>query len=200
MRKLILETQTSVDGFIAAIDGKTDWMIWNWGADWKWDKALQHYHTDLTKSIDCVLISRQMAEEGFNAHWQQVAENPYDSRYEFAKHIRNTHKIVFSTTLTKSTPIPGGWENSDIAEGYFIDFIGRLKSQEGKNIIVYGGATFVSSLIKARLIDEFHLIVNPTALGNGLSIFDKLDGRQDMKLMKAQSFDCGVVVLTYVRD
>lgn len=35
--------------------------------------------------------------------------------------------------------------------------------------------TFVSSLIiKAGLIDEFHVIVNPTALGNGIPIFKEL--------------------------
>jgi len=31
----------------------------------------------------------------------------------------------------------------------------KLKSESGKDIIVYGGATFDSSLIEAGLIDEF---------------------------------------------
>ena len=199
MRKLILEIQTSIDGFIARKNGTTDWMIWDWGPNWGWDKALQQYHTDLTKSADCILLSKQMAQEGFKAHWKQAAENPDDSRYEFAKHITDTYKIVFSSTLEKSTAIPGGWENTDIAEGNYVEFITDLKSRKGKNILVYGGASFVSSLIKARLIDEFHLIINPVVIGDGLPIFKEVMNGQEMKLNQALSFDSGMVILNYSR-
>ncbi len=37
--------------------------------------------------------------------------------------------------------------------------IGSVFSVKGKDIIVYGGGTFVTSLIKAGLIDEFHLFI-----------------------------------------
>jgi len=197
MRKLILEVQMSIDGFIAGVNGNTEWMLWNWGPDWKWDKELQNYHTDLTKSIDCILLSRQMAEEGFIAHWANVAENPEDARFEFAKHITDTHKIVFTKTLDKSTSIPGGWVKADIAEGDYIDAINKLKKENGKDIIVYGGASFVSSLIKARLIDEFHLLINPVAIGAGLSIFNSLASTQNMTLVKSKAFDCGMALLHY---
>jgi dihydrofolate reductase len=197
MRKLILETQMSIDGFVAGIDGNTDWMIWNWGPDWGWDKALQEYHTHLTKQVDCIFLSKQMADQGFKAHWQKAAENPNDARYEFARHICDTYKVVFSSTLKKTIPIPGGWENTDIAEGNFVDVIDKLKSQRGKDMLVYGGASFVSSLIQASLIDEFHLMINPTALGAGLPIFKGLAHRHDLKLIKSRSFECGVTVLHY---
>lgn len=172
-------------------------MIWNWGPDWTWDEELQRYHTELTKSVDTILLSRQMAEEGFNAHWQKVTEDPSDTQFSFAKHITGTHKIVFSKTIDKSTQIPGGWHNTEIANGNFIDVIKQLKQQDGKDIIVYGGSTFVAALIKAGLVDEFHLLANPVALGQGLSIFNTLDTRQNMKLIKAKSYKCGIVLLHY---
>lgn len=197
MRKLKLETQVSIDGFIAETNGNTDWMIWNWGPDWSWDDELQWYHTDLTKSIDCILLSKQMAEEGFNAHWQKVTEDPSDARYSFAKYVTGIRKIVFSTTLDKSVPIPGGWDHTEIAEGNFVDFIQQLKKQDGKDIIVYGGSTFVASLIKARLIDEFHLLINPVILGKGLPIFDTIGDKQRMELVQAQAYRCGVAMLQY---
>jgi dihydrofolate reductase len=50
----------------------------------------------------------------------------------------------------------------------------KLKSESGKDIIVYGGATFDSSLIRAGLIDEFHLFINPAAIGSGMAIFKDL--------------------------
>jgi dihydrofolate reductase len=197
MRKLKLETQVSIDGFIADINGNTDWMKWNWGHDWTWDEELQRYHTELTESVDCILLSRQMAEEGFNAHWQKVTEDPLDTRFRFAKHITDIQKIVFSRTIDRSAQIPGGWHRTEFANGDFIDVVNQLKKQEGKDIIVYGGSTFVASLIKAGLIDEFHLLVNPVALGQGLPIFNTMDNKQNMELVNAKSYKCGMVLLHY---
>ncbi|MDB5121517.1 MAG: hypothetical protein JWN56_2735 [Sphingobacteriales bacterium] len=197
MGKLILEIQTSVDGFIASTDGNTNWMLWNWGSEWTWDNELQQYHTALTLSADCILISRQMAEEGFIAHWQSATENSNSPQYTFARHITDTHKIVFSKTLNKSIPIPGGWDNTDIVEGDLVNAINKLKKHYRNDILVYGGATFVSSLIKAGLIDEFHLLVNPVAIGNGLEILKTLDNNLNMTLIKSKSFSCGIVLLHY---
>lgn len=197
MRKLIVETQLSIDGYIADMNGNTDWMIWNWGPDWNWDAELQQYHTRLTKSIGLILLSRQMAEEGFIAHWNGVTENPKDLRFEFAKHIDQTHKIVFTKTLNKSIPIPGGWDNTEIEEGDYVEAIAKLKKMDGDNMVAYGGATFLSSLFKAELVDEMHLIVNPIIIGNGMPVFRDIAKEQDFNLVKATPFDCGIVVLHY---
>ena len=197
MGKLILEIQTSLDGFIASTDGNTNWMLWNWGPEWNWDNELQQYHTALTLSADCILISRQMAEEGFIAHWQRVAMNSNSSQYTFARHITDTRKIVFSNTLDKASAIPGGWDNVDVAAADFEKAINTLKQQHRNDILVYGGATFVSSLIKAGLIDEFHLLVNPVVIGSGLAIFKTIDTKQNMTLIKSKSYSCGIVLLHY---
>jgi riboflavin biosynthesis pyrimidine reductase len=50
-------------------------------------------------------------------------------------------------------------------------------------------------LIKAGLIDEFHLFVNPAAIGNGLTIFKDLNEIQKFNLVKSITFDCGIVLL-----
>ena len=197
MGKLILEIQTSLDGFMASNDGSTDWMLWNWGPEWTWDEELQKYHNALTLSADCILISRQMAEEGFIAHWQSVAMKTDSSQYTFARHITNTPKVVFSTTLNKAIPIPGGWDHTDIVGGDYIHAITKLKQNNPHDILVYGGATFVSSLIKANLVDEFHLLINPVAIGSGLTLFKTIDKIQQLTLIKAKAFTCGVVLLHY---
>lgn len=196
MRKLKLEMQISLDGYLADVAGKTDWMTWNWGADWKWDATLQQYHMALAKSADHFFISRQMAEEGFNAHWRNATQDRSDPRFEFAKHIVDARKTVFSTTLNKSDDIPGGWENNDLIGSDYIAYVNELKRHPGKDIIVCGGATLVSSLMKADLIDEFFFIVNPVAIGKGMSIFNE---RLSLNLADAIPFPCGVVVLHYRR-
>ncbi|MBF2028713.1 MAG: dihydrofolate reductase family protein [Oscillatoriales cyanobacterium C42_A2020_001] len=71
------------------------------------------------------------------------------------------------------------------------------KNQERNDIIAYGGATFVSTLIHHRLIDEFHLFIDPVAIGNRMPIFRELDSKQDLALVKSTSLECGVVVLNY---
>jgi len=62
---------------------------------------------------------------------------------------------------------------------------------------VYGGGTFVSELIKNKLIDEFHLFINPSIIGKGMPIFNRIEGTQNLTLIKASSFECGIVVLNY---
>ena len=63
--------------------------------------------------------------------------------------------------------------------------------------IVYGGASFDSSLIRAGLIDEFHLFINPVAIGNGMTIFKDLNEIQKFDLVKSVAFDCGIIGLHY---
>jgi dihydrofolate reductase len=84
-----------------------------------------------------------------------------------------------------------------LAKGALAGEINRLKSQEGKDIIAYGGATFVSELIRQGLIDEYHLFINPVAIGKGMTIFNTLEQKKDLRLVKATAFDCGIVVLYY---
>jgi len=194
MGRLILEMQTSVDGFMAAPDGNTDWMIWNWGPQWTWDKAMQDFHTNLTLSASHLLISRQMAEEGFIKHWKQTAERG-DEQAIFARHIAETPKTVVSTTLTKKDIIPGGWETADIANN-LESVVEYLKTRTG-DTLVYGGATLVSSLLENRLIDELFLIVNPVAIGEGKSIFNNVRGPMRFQLKEATAFSSGIIVQHY---
>ena len=175
----------TVDGYIAGQNGEMDFMIWNW------DDELKNYVTEITEPVDCIVLGRKLAQ-GFIPHWATVAANPDDPEFSSGKKFTHTHKVVFTKTLGKSE-----WNNTVLAKGDLVDEIIKLKKQDGKDIIAYGGATFVSALIKQRLIDEFHLFINPTAIGNGMTIFKELDSKQNLTLVKSISFNCGIVVLNY---
>jgi dihydrofolate reductase len=185
LRKLKLQVQMSVDGYIAGPNGEMDWMVWNW------DDKLKEYVNRLTEPVDSILLGRKMTE-GFISHWSDVMTKPDHPDYAFAKKMIEIPKVVFTKTLNKSE-----WVNTDIATGDLADEINKLKRQNGKDIIVYGGASFDSSLIKAGLIDEFHLFVNPAAIGNGMTIFKDLNEMQKFTLVKSIAFDCGIVLLHY---
>ena len=184
-RKLKLQMQISVDGFVAGPNGEMDWMNWNWGDD------IKNYVGTLTESVDTILLGRKMGS-GFISHWTTVAANPQNLEFEFAKKMVDYAKVVFTKTLKNSV-----WTNTVLAKGNLLDEINKLKNSGGKDIIVYGGADFVSNLIGSKLIDEFHLFVNPAAIGKGMSIFSKLSEKQDFKLIKSQAFDCGITLLNY---
>lgn len=185
MRKLKLQVQMTVDGYIAGPNGEMDFMVWNW------DDALKQYVETITASVDCIVLGRKLAE-GFIPHWAGVAANSDDEDFTAGKRFTDTHKVVFTQTLNQSE-----WNNTVLAKGDLVDEITQLKKQKGNDIIAYGGATFVSALIHHQLIDEFHLFINPVAIGNGMPIFKELDSKQDLALVKSTSFKCGVVVLNY---
>ena len=161
------------------------------GMVWNWDDELKKYVTEITEPVDCIVLGRKLAE-GFIPHWATVAANPDHPEFTAGKKFTDTHKVVFTKTLDKSE-----WDNTVLAKGDLVDEITKLKKQDGKDIIAYGGATFVSALIKHGLIDEFHLFINPAAIGNGMTIFKELDRKQNLTLVKSTSFDCGIVVLHY---
>jgi dihydrofolate reductase len=179
MRKLKLQVQMTVDGFIAGPNGEMDWTNRNW------DNELKNYVGKLTKPVDCIVLGRKLAQ-GFIPYW---ASHPEE---EGAEIFNTTRKVVFTKTLERSE-----WENTTLAKGNLVGEITGLKKQDGKDIITYGGATFLSALIKHGLIDEFHLFINPAAIGTGMSIFKELDRSQDLTLARSTSFDCGIVVLHY---
>ena len=185
MRKLKLQVQITVNGFIARPGGELDWMTWNWSDD------IKAYVTDLTNSMDTILLGRKLAE-GFIPYWADVKANPDHPENEAGKIFTDTPKIVFSKTLNKSL-----WDNTTVVNGDLVSEIKKLNEKTGKAIIVYGGAEFVSSLIKEDLIDEYHLFVNPVAIKAGLTIFDKISEMKKLSLTNSKQFECGINLLYY---
>lgn len=177
MGKLKLQMQISLDGFSST--GPNDEQKW---ITWAWDEIKQDV-LDLARSCDTELIGRKLSID-YIPFWADTLEQPESTMYEIAKIKEGQKKIVFTKTLDKSI-----WTNTELAKGDLSTEVNRLKNQSGKNIIVYGGSSFVSDLVKENLIDEYHLFVNPIALGHGVAIFNKLKEWQKLKLVKSKTFE-----------
>jgi dihydrofolate reductase len=188
MRKLKLQVQISLDGFVAGPNGEMDWMNMNW------DQVLTNYVTDLTNSVDTIVLGKNLAT-GFIPYWKSVASNPADPQHEAGKIFTGMPKVVFSTTMDKLDPIGPGWDNATIAKN-IVEDINELKKQAGKDIIAYGGARFVAGLIAHDLIDEYHFFVNPVILGRGMAIFKEVE-KKKLELVKATTSKAGIVILHY---
>ena len=184
MRKLKLQMQMTINGYVGGVNGESDWMTWNP------DDEFLAFLKSLIDTSDTLLLGRKTAE-GIIEFWEKTAtENP---AHPFAGKIADTQKVVFTKTLGISK-----WNNTTLAKGKLAEEIANLKNQTGKDILVFGGAGFVSSLIKEGLIDEYHLIINPTAMGNGMTIFNALDNIQKFKPVQSKLFPGGKTVLSFI--
>jgi dihydrofolate reductase len=185
MRKLKLQVQITIDGFISGQNGEMDWMTFAWTND------IMENVREITEPVDTIILGRKLAE-GFIPHWENVAQDPTNPEYEGGLKYTSTPKIVFTKTMNKSI-----WNNTEIATGELVEEITRLKNKAGKDIIAYGGGSFVSALVKEKLIDELHLFVNPAAIGNGMPIFRELTSMQKLSVVDVKRFECGIIALIY---
>ena len=191
MRKLILQMQVSIDGFVCGTQGEMNWLDMNWSDD------INAFVTNLTAGIDTIVMGHNLAK-GFIPHWQSVADAA-DANDPFAKVMDETPKLVFSRNaeaLAKELPNLG-WRNTHIATGNLQEEIEALKNTSGKNIMVYGGSEFVGEMAKANLIDEYNLFINPAAIGQGMGIFNRLQTTLPLQCESTQRFDNGIVVIKY---
>lgn len=186
MRKIKLQMQMTINGYVGGTNGENDWMTWNP------DEEFTAFLSSLLDASDTLLLGRKTAETIIKYWEKTAAENP---AHPFAKKIADIPKVVFTKTLGKSN-----WNNTTLAKGNLAEEIAGLKksrSSGSKDILVFGGAGFVSSLNKEGLIDEYHLIINPTAMGSGMTIFNTLDRIQKFTPIQSKLYPGGKTVLSY---
>src|SRR5688572_18567014 len=119
MRKLKLQVQMTVDGYIGGPNGELDFMVWDW------DDELKQYVEDLTDSMGCIILGRKLAE-GFIPYWAKVAADSNHPEFASGKIFTETPKVVFTKTLDKSE-----WDNTVLANGDLADEVNKLKQQDG---------------------------------------------------------------------
>lgn len=177
--------QVTLDGFNST--GPNDEQKW---VTWAWDE-IKEYVLALAESADTEILGRKLAVD-YLPYWNDALTRPDDPMYVVAAIKAKQKKIVFTKTLSSSV-----WENTELATGELAEEVNRLKQLPGKDIIVYGGSSFVSALVKEGLIDEFHLFINPIALGHGVSLFDQLPSWQKLQLKNSIPCASGIVILHY---
>ncbi|HMG68242.1 MAG TPA: dihydrofolate reductase family protein [Chitinophagaceae bacterium] len=183
-RKLILSMQITLDGYVAGPNDEADWLITG-DEDW----------ADLFKdlnSADTYLLGRKMYP-GYAEYWQSVLHNPDSDPNElrFAKLAEKTQHIVF----TKGDFKPD-WKNTSVAHDLPAE-VARLKKENGKNIIAWGGANFAFNLIKLNLVDEYRFALNPTLLTKGKALFTNLEQRKKLTLIDAKPLKSGLIIVRY---
>lgn len=188
MRKIIAAMQMSLDGYIAGPAGEIDWID-------TWEDPF-----DLLPQIDTCILGRGMYG-GYEQYWRSILANPTtaspftgllpsDGEVAYAEFADRATHVVLSRSMTEAS-----WHNTQVARS--TDDIRVLKGQPGKDMHAVGGATLVSSLINAGLIDEVRVVVRPLVLGGGKAMFKDVVGRHPLRLAESQSLTKSQVRLTY---
>jgi len=155
------------------------------------DEEIHQHYTELLNEGDAILYGRityQLME-----YWQPLVKNPSGEKTmdDFAMAIDKIQKIVFSHTLKNVE-----WESAKLANRVIEEEVLELKQQPGRDILV-GSRSLIIQLMKLNLIDEYQLCVHPVVAGSGLPLFENLNDRTILKLIKAKTFSGGAVTLYY---
>jgi dihydrofolate reductase len=178
MRKIIVEAEVSVDG---AMGGENTEFLKQVFAFHSVD--VQDYLDELLFMPDALLLG-QKTYESFAQVWPTREGRPADR-------INNMPKYVASRTLKE----PLRW-NATLIKGDVPEEIRKLKQEPGKNLLQYGVGELTDTMLKHRLVDEFHFLVFPFAFGEGPRIFEHM-GVNTLKLLDTRTFSSGVVALHY---
>src|SRR5438105_8419193 len=178
MSRVVLQMGVTLDGYVAGPGGEGDWGLPAEHPD------VRAWKVASLRQIGTHIMGRVTYEQ-MAAHWP-------NSTGDYAEFMNSRPKVVFSKSLPSAE-----WAGSRIARGDLAEEIAALKSEPGGEIMAHGGAAFVQALSRLGLIDAYHLIINPVALGNGLPLFKDLARPLRLELTEARRFPDGTVIHVY---
>ncbi len=181
MSKLVESNHVTLGGEV----GTTDW------AAPYLDEQHSQYQMELLTAADALLLGRHTYEFLSVAYTDMADEPPTNVPSDFIGRMNTIPKYVASHTLTDLT-----W-NATAIDGDVASFVDDLKSNAGQGLLKYGNGILDATLMEHGLIDEFHLVLTPVAIGKGQHLFESIDTAPQLRLVDVTRFDSGVIVLVY---
>jgi dihydrofolate reductase len=180
LRKLVVSEWMTLDGVFDA-DTMKEWFE-------PYDSPeRQNYIRENVLTSDAFLVGR-VTYEMLASYWP----NQKNNEMGIADRLNSAPKYVVSSTLKKAE-----WNNSTIINEDVVEEVTKLKQQPGQNILMFGSATLVQSLMEADLIDEYRFLVHPTIMGAGKRFFKDGMVATKLKLVKTKILDSGVTLDCY---
>ncbi|TMD45669.1 MAG: riboflavin biosynthesis protein RibD [Chloroflexi bacterium] len=105
-----------------------------------------------------VLLLGHRTWEVFSHRWPNRSDG-------FARVMNRIRKVVVS----RSAPALDAWSNSSLLEGELVAGVADLRRDQ--DVVVFGSTSVVHALAAADAVDEYRLLVIPTALGVGERLF-----------------------------
>lgn len=187
MRKLIVFNNVSLDGYFT--DGSGD-MSWAHKQDSEWQDSEWASFTAENAGGEAELVFGRITYDLMASFWptpdaQRIAP-------AVAEGMNRMGKSVFSRTLDKAS-----WQNTRVIKGDLAAEVRKMKQEPGPDMLLMGSGQIIAQLTDALLIDEYQIVVTPTVLGRGRTMFEGVSSKPNLKLTKTRSFGNGNVVLWY---
>lgn len=183
MRRIILDSIISLDGYYTSLTNEIDWF--------EFDREEIEWSKEILRRADTMLYGR-ITYQDFSEFWPNAVPSPDGFDSEIIRQLNEHMKIVFSSSLTEVA-----WKPAQIVREDPAAAIRKLKGGRGKDMVVVGSGTLVSTLIRNDLVDEYRIRIRPIILGAGRSFFRDDLKRHSLRLISASAFHNGVVALHY---
>ena len=158
--------------------------------------TLDNYIAGKDDSIDWIRHSKE-ANEMLSKFWKRVDTQILGRRtYEIAGKMGGVDHAGIKTYVCSRTLKKVASKKVELASDA-VSLVKRLKSEQGKDIVVMGGSLIGKSLFEAGLIDEFGVNIHPVLLGSGIPLFEEMDRRINLELQECKQAKNGCVLLTY---
>ena len=181
MAKLIFTAITSLDGYVADENGNFDWAAP--------DAEVHGFVNDLERSVGTYLLGRRMYE--VMRVWETMPDDPDEPVVqEYAKIWRAAEKVVYSTTLPDVSTSRTRLERSFVGETV------REMKESASHELGIGGPALAAAALRAGLVDEVRLFLNPIIVGGGNAALPS-DVVVPLDLLDERRFKNGVIYLRY---
>ncbi|MEU1039004.1 dihydrofolate reductase family protein [Streptomyces sp. NPDC005907] len=186
MRKIVLMSSVSLDGFFEGPGRELDWNLV--------DEELHRHFNEVVRGMGG-LLSGRVTHELMAEFWPTADAGPdvEPAIAEFAEIWRNIPKTVFSRTLEHAD-----W-NTTIVRDVVPEEIMALKETPGGDLCM-SGHDLAATFLHYGLVDEFRVYVHPVILGRGRPLFAPADAPTPLRLAETHTFGNGVVLLRYERE
>jgi dihydrofolate reductase len=186
MRQIIQIMHTSLDGFVAGTNGELDWF----------ENANEHlgFVNELVQHSDTIMLGR-VTYEMYNSYWPDIETDQHASTDEknYSRWYNNATKIILSRNFDKEIP-----DRTILISNDSINSVKELRTQKGKNILLFGSPTVGQLLAQENLIDEYWVFINPVVFGTGIPMFDRTNTLTRLNLIETKIITNGEVALHYV--
>lgn len=178
MRTIFLFMNVSLDGYFEApghdISGFTN--------------DFEAFSADQSGEVDTLLFGRKTYD--MMKFWSTPQAETIAP--EIAKFMNEKLKVVVSHSAFEPD-----WSKVTVISADVVGAVKKLKEQPGKNIAMFGSNNLCVTLMQAGLVDEFQIVVNPVAFGDGTSLFKGLPAKAALTLTETRQFKSGAILLTY---
>jgi dihydrofolate reductase len=191
MGKIVITTNTTLDGVVQDPDGKEGFRLGGWFDQYAGKDREEWARVETEEALrSAALLLGRRSDEWFGTRWASRGG-------VWADRLNSLPKYVVSSTLER--PV---WSNSTVLKGDVVSEVSRLRQDVDGDILVYASYQLARTLLEHNLVDELRLVVLPVVLGAGERLFGDSGVTTPLRLVGVRTLGDGLAFLTYrpVRD